>query len=150
MRRILAPLLAASAMTACQLPHLNPGRVTAVAVGAHAGWFRRVNGRWPADFAELTRLDCPRLDDSSFPDANVFDEPPEKDPRLCNVLAELPYVVVMQPQARNLRLVFSRIKGPIVCTLTVLAPTPRSADELSPLIRIRMLPFSCPGEGKSF
>lgn len=150
MRCIFALLLAVVAMTACQMPHLNPGRVAAVAVGAHAGWFRRVYGRWPADYAELTQLDCPRLDESSFPDAHVFDAPAATDPRPCNVLAELPYVVVLQPHARNLRLVFFKGKGPIVCTLTVLAPTARSAGELSPLIRIRMRPFSCPGEGKSF
>jgi hypothetical protein len=137
-------------MTACQMPHLNPGRVTAVAVGAHAGWFRRVNGRWPADLAELTQLDCPRLDESSLPEANGFDDSPRRDPRPCNVLAELPYVVALQPHARDLRLVFFKGKGQIVCTLTVLAPAAQSAGELSPLIRIRILPFSCPGEGKPF
>ncbi len=97
----------------CQLPQMNRGRVMAVTVGAHAGWFRRVNGRWPADFAELVRLDCPRLDEAAV-DASPAGPPPESDESLCNVLSELPYPVTMHTRGRNLRLTVRRNKGPIV------------------------------------
>jgi hypothetical protein len=127
---------------------LNPGRVSAVAIGAHAGWFHRVNGRWPADFAELLRLDCPRLEQETVPDANFFGSQ-TSDARQCNVLSELPYEVGMQAQAEKLKLVVSRDTG-VVCRLTVLAPAAANIAELSPMIRLRLLGFKCPGEGKTF
>jgi hypothetical protein len=38
----------------------------------------------------------------------------------------------------------------LVCRLTVLAPTAASAAELSPKIKLGLLGFECPGEGKTF
>ena len=137
-------------MAGCQAPRLNPGRIVSVAVGAHAGWFRRVNGRWPADRAELTRLDCPRIDDGDPPDPVIFGLPPKRDERLCNFLDELPYELEMQPRTRDLHMIIRGKQRVVICELTVLAPTRRSARELSPLIRIKMFGFDCPGEGKDF
>jgi hypothetical protein len=142
--------LLALTLAGCQVPQLNPGRVSAVAIGAHAGWFRRVNGRWPVDFAELNRLDCPRMDDEYFSDAYTHGPQPARDTGLCNVLSELPYVVTMHARGRDLRVVIDRKKGPMVCSLVVLAPTMASARELSPLIRLKLFSFDCPGEGKAF
>jgi len=138
-------------LAGCQMPQLNPGRVSAVAIGAHAGWFRRVNGRWPADFAELVRLDCPRLDVEPFPQASMYETSPRPLPRdetLCNALSELPYVVTMRARGQDLRLTLSRSRGPTICNLVVLAPTAASAHELSAMIRLKLVGFRCPGEGK--
>ena len=142
--------LLALTLAGCQVPQLNPGRVSAVAIGAHAGWFRRVNGRWPVDFAELIRLDCPRMDDGNFSAASTFEPLPARDTGRCNVLSELPYAVSMEARGRDLGVVVLRKKGPIVCSLVVLAPTMASARELSPLIRLKLFSFDCPGEGKAF
>ena len=150
MRCCLLTLLVVT-LTGCQMPRLNPGRVSAVAIGAHAGWFHRVNGRWPASFAELVRLDCPRLEVDRFPEASIDAASPPPLPRdesLCNVLSELPYVVTMQARGQDLRLTMSRSKGPIICNLIVLAPTAARANELSPMIRLELVGFRCPGEGK--
>ena len=146
----IALLALTLAMAGCQAPRLNPGRVISVGVGTHAGWFRRVNGRWPADLAELARLDCPRIDDSYPPDPVPPGQLPERGERLCNFLAELPYEVEMRPRAQNLRLSIRGKKGIVVCQMTVLAPTRHSARELSPMIRIRMFGFDCLGEGEDF
>jgi hypothetical protein len=149
--RITVACLMALGLAGCQSYYPNPGRVQAWAAAAHAGEFHRAFHRWPADQAELTAFDCPRLDSGAILAAASEDDDEALPPiraDVCAFLVEFRYRIALRPVGKNLEMRFRGADGPEICRLRVAAPTNDAASALAPRVRIRTTSFACPGEGK--
>jgi len=136
-------VLAAAALSGCQLSHMNHESMQAVAVAAHAGQFYRVNGRWPESRTELEHFDCPAIDKAQLSELWSPDE------TTCGFLVALGYQIELHPHPHALGLVFLD-GGRQVCRLSVDAPGADSGTALAPMMTIHTSVFSCPGNGESF
>lgn len=138
-----------AALTACHASYFNPGRVQSMSLGTLAGVYHRVNGRWPADLAELSHTPCP--DFEKFPDeapGGAFTAPAAPPPAACKFAARFPYEVRMSEVSANLRVAIHDAAGRKICRMIVIVPPANPGTKVTPLVQIKFPVFGCPGGGK--